>query len=111
MRRTDSKHRIPKPIIFSGVLQKLYGLKALEADEQPQACYSKFEQLHNQHGKYTDGLLYGEDTPEETLNKHLHDASFQLCKLLGKRRVAIYERDSRNNVWILRDVVEYCGLF
>lgn len=111
MKRTDSGHRVPKPIIFSGVLQRLYGLKALEADEQPQACYSKFERLHNQQGVFSDGMLWGADTPEETLNKHLHDAAFQLCKLLDKRRVSIYERDSRNNVWILREVVEYCGLF
>lgn len=111
MRRTDSRHRTPKPIIFDRILQKLYGLKALEADEQPQAVYSKLEQLHNQHGVYTDGMLWGADTPEETLNKHLHDAAFQLCKLLDKRRVALYERDTRANTWLLREVFEICGLF
>ena len=111
MKRTDSRHRTPRPIVFDGILQRLYGLKALGAEEQPQACYSKLEQLHNQHGKYTDGLLYGEDTPEETLNRHLHDASFQLCKLLDKRRVGIYGRDTRANTWLLREVFEVCGLF
>ena len=64
MKRTDSRHRVPKPIYFSGVLQRLYGLKALEADEQPQGVYSKYEQLANQQGILTDGMLFGEDTPK-----------------------------------------------
>ena len=110
MKRTNSRHRTPRPIIFDGILQKLYGLKALEADDQPQACYSKFERLHNQQGVFSDGMLWGADTPEETLNKHLHEACFQLCKLLDKRTVAIYERDSRANTWLLREVWEVCGI-
>lgn len=112
MKRTDSKHRTPRPIIFDGILQKLYGLKALDAEEQPQACYSKFEQLHNQHGDYTDGMLQPETMTHEALDRFLGEASLQLLRAKPEyRRVAQYERDTRNNVWILREVVEICGLF
>ena len=108
MKRTDSGHRVPKPIYFDGILQKLYGLKALDAEEQPQGVYSKLIQLHNQHGVYSDGMLIPEDTTQAKLDEFLRKSTNQLLQLptnADKTAVAVYSRDSRNNVWLLHETL------